>query len=88
MLNAWTGAEKYWAKIVAQLALEIDYCNFKGAVRNRPDQENKHSDYLSVWSAMLRVQHGEDHDHRPDNAPCFNAWTSAWDRELDYEPAL
>jgi|GraSoi_2013_60cm_1033757.scaffolds.fasta_scaffold05444_5 hypothetical protein len=73
-----------WTKIVAQLASEIDYCNFKSAVHERPDQENKHSAYLSVWSAMLRVQQSEDHEHRPNNAQRYFNWPDAWQRELDY----
>ena len=49
-----------WVKIVARLANEIDYTNFKDEVHKRSDQANKHSAYLSVWSALLRVQRAED----------------------------
>jgi len=66
-----------WVKIVAQLAMEIDYTNFKDEVHKRPDQDNKHSAYLAVWSAMMRVQQAEDHEHRPN-------WPDTWQRELDY----
>ena len=47
--------------IAYQLAMGIDYCNFKEAVHQLPDQDNKHSACLSVWSAMLRVQRAEDY---------------------------
>jgi hypothetical protein len=63
-----------WVKIVAQLASEVDYCNFKSAVHARPDQANKDSAYLSVWSAMLAVQRAED-PKQPQSS-----WQSAWDR--------
>jgi hypothetical protein len=66
-----------WARIVYRLAMEIDYYNFKNAVGQRPDQENKHSAYLSVWSAMLRVQQGEDQEHRPIDQTRCNAFLSA-----------
>jgi hypothetical protein len=67
-----------WVKIVAQLASEVDYCNFKSAVHARPDQSNKDSAYLSVWSAMLAVQRAED------PVPPPSSWQRDWDRELDY----
>jgi hypothetical protein len=74
-----------WAQIAYRLSMEIDYCNFKDAVYHRPDQDNKHSAYLSVWSAMLRVQHMEDPAFKEvSSQPPFNGWASAWDRELDY----
>jgi hypothetical protein len=68
-----------WAKIVYRLAMGIHYCNFKDEVHKHPDQANKNSAYLSVWSAMLRVQHGEDPDYKPQSQITF-----AWQRELDY----
>ena len=67
-----------WVAIVGQLASEIDYCNFKDAVHARPDQSDKNSAYLSVWSAMLAVQRAEDPVQPRES------WQSAWDRELDY----
>jgi hypothetical protein len=54
-----------WAHALAELAAEIDYRNFKNAVHERPDQDNKSNAYLSIWSAMLRVQMGEDMDGQP-----------------------
>jgi hypothetical protein len=76
--------KKDWVAIVAQLATEISYCNFKDEIHKRPDQSNKHSAYLSVWSAMLRVQQSEDHEHRPADQMYFNNFSTAWPRELDY----
>jgi hypothetical protein len=73
-----------WAKIVYRLAMGIHYCNFKDEVHNHPDQANKNSAYLSVWSAMLRVQHGEDQDYRPNNGQGYFDYSKAWQRELDY----
>jgi hypothetical protein len=70
--------KKDWVKIVARLASEIDYTNFKDEVHKRSDQANKHSAYLSVWSALLRVQQAED------PVQPRTSWRSAWDRELDY----
>jgi hypothetical protein len=61
------------AQIICELSMQIDYCNFKNAVHNRPDQDNKHSAYLAIWSAMMRVQRGEDPVQQQ----------SVWDRELD-----
>jgi hypothetical protein len=72
-----------WAKIAYRLAMGIDYCNFKDEVHKRPDQANKHSAYLSVWSAMLRVQH-EENSRELATQPYFNPWQTAWERELDY----
>jgi len=71
-----------WAQIVYRLAMEIGYCNFKEEVHKRPDQANKHSAYLSVWSAMLRVQH-EENSREQATQPYFNPWQSAWDHEQD-----
>jgi hypothetical protein len=73
-----------WARIAYKLSMEISYTNFKNEVHTHADQENKNSAYLSVWSAMLRVQHGEDHLYRTQSQQHFNSWTSAWDRELDF----
>jgi hypothetical protein len=33
--------KKDWARIVYRLSIQIDYTNFKNAVHERPDQENK-----------------------------------------------
>ena len=71
-----------WAKIMYRLAMQIDYCNFKDEVHKHPDQDNKNSAYMSVWSAMLRVQHMED---EPKNGQSyFGGFEMGWQRELDY----
>jgi hypothetical protein len=51
---------KDWQKILATLGGEVDYSNFKNAVHEHTDQDNKSSAYLSIWAAMLRLQHLED----------------------------
>jgi len=74
-----------WAQIVYRLAMRIDYSLFKGAVNAQPDQHNKHSAYLTIWSTMLRVQHAEEAEREGiTTQPYFNTWASAWDREIDY----
>jgi hypothetical protein len=72
--------QRDWAAIVYRLAMRIDYGNFKDAVHDQPDQSNKNSAYLSIWSAMLRVQHMEDPGWKGNSQPYFYNW----DRELDY----
>jgi hypothetical protein len=68
-----------WARIVYRLAMGIGYCNFKDEVHRHRDQDNKSSAYLSIWSAMLRVQHGED-PKRTQTAqqPYFNNFAVNW----------
>ena len=36
---------------------------------------------------MLRVQHAEDSQRRPNQQPYFNGWAAAWDRELETTPS-
>lgn len=76
---------RVWAQIVYRLAMRIDYSLFKGAVDARPDQKNKHSAYLTIWSTMLRVQHAEESGERRDDVePYFGGFTDVWQREIDY----
>src|SRR5262249_20378930 len=65
------------------LSMQVDYCNFKDTVHKRRDQKDKHSAYLSVWSAMLRVQHKEDSLYKTNQQPYFIRWAAAWGREMD-----
>ena len=51
-----------FVKLAARLARGIDYSNFKVAVHDRPDQQNKSSAYLKVWQAMADVQRDETQD--------------------------
>jgi hypothetical protein len=76
--------KKDWAKIVYRLAMGIDYCNFKDEVHNRPDQANKNSAYLSVWSALMGVQRREGLDGKAEAQPYISNFSSNWDREIDY----
>jgi hypothetical protein len=73
-----------WVKAIGQIASEIDYTNFKSAVHDRPDQANKHSAYLSVWSAMLGVQRNEDREHRPADQLYLGNFSTPWPHEIDY----
>jgi hypothetical protein len=49
-------SKRDWVKLAAELASEVDYPNFKSAVHDRPDQENKSRAYLEIWSIMHDVQ--------------------------------
>lgn len=44
-----------WMQMVAAMAGEIDYPDFKNEVQRRQGRE-RHDAYLSVWSALLRLQ--------------------------------
>jgi hypothetical protein len=55
-----------WVKLVAELASNVDYPNFKAAIHQRPDQENKGRPYLDIWSIMHAVQINEKrHNRKP-----------------------
>lgn len=74
-----------WAKVAYKLAMAISYNNFKDEVHKHPDQDNKHSAYLSIWSTMLRVQHMEDKDHRPNGGQgYFGSYYQGWQREIEF----
>jgi hypothetical protein len=49
-------SKRDWVKLAAELASEVDYPNFKSAVHDRPDQENKSQPYLEIWSIMHALQ--------------------------------
>lgn len=56
-----------WSKIVALLAREQTWSNFKQEVDRRGDHEY-HSVLLSVWGTMLRLQRRINHlTHRKEN---------------------
>lgn len=69
--------QRDWAQIAYRLAMQIDYSLFKGAVDARPDQHNKHSAYLTIWSTMLRVQQKEEGGD--EGQGYFD-----WQREIDF----
>ena len=49
-------SKRDWVKLAAELASEVDYPNFKSAVHDRPDQDNKGRPYLEIWSIMHALQ--------------------------------
>jgi len=49
-------SKRDWVKLVAELANEVHYPNFKSAVHQRPDQDNKSRPYLEIWSIMHALQ--------------------------------
>jgi hypothetical protein len=53
-------SKRDWVKLVAELASEVDYQNFKSAVHDRPDQDNKSRPYLEIWSIMHALQISEE----------------------------
>jgi hypothetical protein len=62
-------AKRDWVKLVAELASKVDYPNFKSAVHNRPDQENKSQPYLEIWSIMHAVQLDEERHNKKSKWP-------------------
>jgi hypothetical protein len=58
-----------WVKLAAELASEVDYPNFKSAVHNRPDQNNKSRPYFKIWSIMHAVQLDEERHNRKSKRP-------------------
>jgi hypothetical protein len=62
-------SKRDWVKLVAELASNVDYPNFKTAVHDRPDQENKSQPYLEIWSIMHAVQVDEERDNRKSKRP-------------------
>jgi hypothetical protein len=75
--------KKVWAQIIYRLTMQIDYSLFKGAVNARPDQHNKHSAYLTIWSTMLRVQHNEE-DRLDGAGQGHFDYAYDWQREIDF----
>jgi hypothetical protein len=49
-------------KLVGCLAEAVTYSNFKSAVHDRKDQQNKSSAYIKVWQTMHDVQVDENRD--------------------------
>lgn len=74
------------AQIIYRLAMQIDYSLFKGAVHDRPDQHNKTSAYLTIWSTMLRVQQHEEDRLDPVGQEHFG-YAYDWQREIDFANA-
>ncbi len=62
-------SKRDWVKLAAELASEVDYPNFKSAVHQRPDQENKNRPYLEIWSIMHAVQLDEERHNRKSKRP-------------------
>jgi hypothetical protein len=54
-------SKRDWVKVASALASEVDYPNFKSAVHDRPDQDNKSRPYLEIWSIMHALQAEESH---------------------------
>jgi hypothetical protein len=51
-----------FVKLAASLAEAVTYSNFKQAVHDRPDQQNKSSAYMKVWENLHQVQVEENQD--------------------------
>jgi hypothetical protein len=62
-------SKRDWVKFVAELASNVDYPNFKTAVHQRVDQENKSRPYLEIWSIMHAVQLDEERHNRKSKRP-------------------
>jgi hypothetical protein len=62
-------SKRDWVKLMAELAGEVDYPNFKSAVHRRRDQENKNRPYLEIWSIMHAVQLDEERHNRKSKRP-------------------
>ncbi len=58
--------------LAARLASAIDYSNFKSAVHDRPDQQNKTLVYGKVWQNLHEIQTEENQDGSPRQ--------EAWDK--------
>jgi hypothetical protein len=69
-------------RLVAELASEIDYSLFKGAVHANPTQANKQRAYLEIWGRMLRVQEEEEGSTAWQEPQ--RSFDYSWERELDY----
>jgi hypothetical protein len=61
---------KDFVKLAGRLARAIDYSDFKAAVRDCPDQQNKTLAYGKVWQTMHDVQQ----DQNQDGSPREEAW--------------
>jgi hypothetical protein len=51
-----------FVKLTGRLAEAVTYSNFKSAVHDRKDQQNKSSAYVKVWQTMHDVQVDENRD--------------------------
>ena len=68
-----------WKAVVADLTDDIDYENFKNAVK-KVDKDRAER-YMSVWSTMYRVQTDE---RDADGKPYVKSWAD-YDREGDWQ---
>jgi hypothetical protein len=71
-----------FVKLAARLAETVTYSNFKTAVHDRPDQQNKTLAYGKLWQTMLDVQRDESRDG--------SVREEAWDkfmRKVDDRPS-
>jgi hypothetical protein len=48
-----------WVKLAGLLAESVEYPNFKSAVHQRADQQNKDAAYMEIWALMREVQYTE-----------------------------
>lgn len=74
--------KKAWAEIVYRLSMQITYTNFKSEVHNHKDQDNKNSAYVTIWSAMHRVQILENETQFPAEQRKFD-WREDAARSTD-----
>ncbi len=54
-----------WRDVLAELAMQIDYPNFKDAVHALPDDHDRTWAYLMVWQIMHDLQEEEAVDDEP-----------------------
>jgi hypothetical protein len=73
--------QRAWAAISYKLSMAIDYTNFKSEVHRHPDQDNKSSAYMTVWSALHKVQMAENKTEYPGKQTIFHwpdpDWTTS-----------
>lgn len=65
-----------WASAVTQMALEVDYNNFKNAVTD----EKHHDAYMGVWSTLLRLDDRHNEWYGDDAH-----WATLWQEEEEDE---
>jgi hypothetical protein len=58
-----------WIILAGRLGQEVDYPNFKAAVHQHTDQNNKYGPYLQIWSTMKGLQEREDPEPLPAPEP-------------------
>jgi hypothetical protein len=74
---------KDFVKLAGRLAREVTYSNFKIAVHDRPDQQNKTLAYGKVWQNLAEVQQDENRDG--------SSREESWDkfmRKVDERPTV